>query len=416
MRIQYLKHPIDPVMRRGTALDLPAPLHDTAIRPGRRGDRMAKIDAFFRLMHAQNASDLHMSSGCAPCLRIQGDLEPVKFKELDTDELLAMLAEVAPANKLQQFEQTGDVDFAYELGGIGRFRANYFRQANGVSAVFRQIPTRIMTIEQLGLPPVTRRFALMEKGLVLVTGPTGSGKSTTLAAIIDYCNKNRRDHIVTIEDPIEFKHSRINCIVNHREVGLHTRSFATALRGALREDPDIILVGEMRDLETISLALEAASTGHLVFATLHTQSAMKTIDRIIDAFPTNAQEQVRATLADTLKGVISQTLFKRLDSRGQVAALEVLVGTPACANLIREAKTHQLVSVIQTGRKQGMQTLDDAIEALLAKRLISADEAFEKSIQKERFVPFLKTIPAEYQDLLGAVAQGAPVRPLEARR
>jgi twitching motility protein PilT len=331
---------------------------------------------------------------------------------------MAMLAEVAPANKLQQFEQTGDVDFAYELAGIGRFRANYFRQANGVSAVFRQTPTRIMTIEQLGLPPVTRRFAMLEKGLVLVTGPTGSGKSTTLAAIIDYCNKNRRDHIVTIEDPIEFKHSRINCIVNHREVGLHTRSFAAALRGALREDPDIIMVGEMRDLETISLALEAAATGHLVFATLHTQSAMKTIDRIIDVFPTNAQEQVRSTLADTLKGVLAQTLFKRIDTRGLAAAIEILVGTAACANLIREAKTHQLTSVIQTGRKLGMQTLDEAIEALLVRRHISPEEAFEKSIQKERFVPYLKSIPVEYQDVL--VKEGAPVapgaRPGEARR
>ncbi|MHB8837243.1 MAG: type IV pilus twitching motility protein PilT [Candidatus Methylomirabilia bacterium] len=379
---------------------------------------MARIDAFFRLMHAQNASDLHLSAGSAPCLRIQGDLEPVKFKELGTDELMAMLAEVAPANKIQQFEETGDVDFAYELAGIGRFRANYFRQANGVSAVFRQIPTRIMTIEQLGLPAVTRRFAMLEKGLVLVTGPTGSGKSTTLAAIIDYCNKNRRDHIVTIEDPIEFKHSRINCIVNHREVGLHTKSFAAALRGALREDPDIIMIGEMRDLETISLALEAASTGHLVFATLHTQSAMKTVDRIIDVFPTNSQEQVRSTLADTLKGVLAQTLFKRIDTRGLAAAIEILVGTAACANLIREAKTHQLMSVIQTGRKLGMQTLDEAIEGLLAKRQISPEEAFEKSIQKERFVPYLRSIPLEYQDVLGTEAAPGPpgARPSEARR
>ena len=370
---------------------------------------MAKIDAFFRLMQAQNASDLHLSSGCIPCLRIQGDLEPVKYNELDSDELMAMLAEVAPANKIQQFEQTGDVDFAYELAGIGRFRGNYFRQANGVSAVFRQIPTRIMTIEQLGLPAVCRRFAMLEKGLVLVTGPTGSGKSTTLAAMIDYCNKNRRDHIVTIEDPIEFKHSRINCIVNHREVGMHTRSFATALRGALREDPDIIMIGEMRDLETISLALEAASTGHLVLATLHTQSAMKTIDRIIDVFPTNAQEQVRSTLADTLKGVLCQTLFKRIDTHGIAAAIEVLVGTTACANLIRESKTHQLTSIIQTGRKLGMQTLDEAIETLLIRRHISPEEAFEKSIQKERFAPFLKSIPIEYQDVLGK--EGAQATP-----
>jgi twitching motility protein PilT len=236
--------------------------------------------------------------------------------------------------------------------------------------------------------------------------------------MLDYCNKNRRDHVVTIEDPIEFKHTRINCIVNHREVGLHTRSFATALRGALREDPDIIMIGEMRDLETISLALEAAATGHLVLATLHTQSAMKTIDRIIDAFPTNAREQVRTTLADTLKGVLAQTLFKRVDTRGLAAAIEVLVGTPACANLIREGKTHQLTSVIQTGRKLGMQTLDEAIEELLARQRISPEEAFEKSIQKERFVPYLTSVPVEYQDVLGkdAASAAAVGRAGEARR
>ena len=300
---------------------------------------MARIDAFFRLMNAQGASDLHMAAGCQPCLRVQGDLEPVKYKELDSDELLDMLREITPEHKLKEFEETGDVDFAYELPGIGRFRSNYLRQSNGVAAVFRQIPSKIMTIEQLGLPKICRRFSMMAKGLVLVTGPTGSGKSTSLAAMVDYANKNRRDHILTIEDPIEFKHERINCIVNHREIGLHTETFHSALRGALREDPDIIMVGEMRDLETISLALEAASTGHLVFATLHTQNAMKTVDRIIDVFPTNAQEQVRATLADSLKGVISQTLFKRTDGRGRVAALEIMVGTPAVANMIREGKT-----------------------------------------------------------------------------
>ncbi|MBK9383800.1 MAG: type IV pilus twitching motility protein PilT [Planctomycetes bacterium] len=366
---------------------------------------MAKIDAFFRLMNAQGASDLHLAARCTPRLRIQGDLEPVKFKELDEVELLEMLGEIAPASKMKQYEQTGDVDFAYELAGVGRFRANYFRQVNGCAAVFRQIPTKILTTEQLGLPQVTRRMAMLEKGLVLVTGPTGSGKSTTLAAMVDYANKNRRDHIITIEDPIEFKHEGINCVVNHREVGIHTQGFSAALRGALREDPDIILVGEMRDLETISLALEAASTGHLVLATLHTQSAMKTVDRIIDVFPTDAQEQVRATLADTLKGVISQTLFKRAGARGRVAALEIMVSTPACANLIREGKTHQLVNVLQTGRKLGMQTLDDAIEDLVQKKVIAPEEAFERAIQKERFVPYLKSVPEEYREMLSEDAQ-----------
>ncbi len=361
---------------------------------------MARIDAFFRLMNAQGASDLHLASGTTPCLRIRGDLEPIKYREFSSEELLDMLIEISPEAKIKEFMDTGDVDLAYELEGIGRFRANYFRQANGVSAVFRQIPTKIMTIEQLGLPQIARRFAMMEKGLVLVTGPTGSGKSTTLAAIVDYANKNRRDHIVTIEDPIEFKHPSINCIVNHREVGPHTKSFNAALRGALREDPDVIMVGEMRDLETVRLALEAAATGHLVFATLHTPSATKTIDRVIDIFPTDAQEQVRSTLSESLKGVIAQTLFKRIDVPSRIAALEVLVGTSAVSNLIRENKTHQLSSMMQTGKRLGMQTLDDAIDSLLTRRLISPEEAFEKCLDKERFIKHLKTIPEEYAEML----------------
>jgi len=361
---------------------------------------MAKIDAFFRLMNSQGASDLHLVAGVAPCLRIQGDLEPVKYRELEQDELMGMLSEITPPERLKEFEESGDVDFAYELEGVGRYRANYFMQANGPSAVFRQIPTKIMTIDQLGLPEITRRFAMMEKGLVLVTGPTGSGKSTTLAALIDYCNKNRRDHIVTIEDPIEFKHQRINCNINHREVGVHTKSFSAALRGALREDPDIILVGELRDLSTIQLALEAAATGHLVCATLHTPSATKTVDRIIDVFPTDAQDQVRTSLAESLKGVIAQSLFKRIDSRGRVAALEIMVGTPAVANMIREGKTHQLQTVLQTGRKLGMQTLDDAIQKLLDRSVIAAEEAFEKAIDKKRFVEYLPVVPEEYAELL----------------
>ncbi|MEM7202315.1 MAG: type IV pilus twitching motility protein PilT [Planctomycetota bacterium] len=372
---------------------------------------MARIDAFFRLMNAQGASDLHMAAGCPPCLRVSGDLEPVKYKELDSDELLEMLAEITPEHKLKQFEETGDVDFAYELAGIGRFRANYLRHGDGVGAVFRQIPSRIMTIEQLGLPSVCRRFAMMEKGLVLVTGPTGSGKSTTLAAIVDYANKHRRDHIITIEDPIEFKHKRINCNVIHREVGIHTKGFQAALRGALREDPDVIMVGEMRDLETISLALEAAATGHLVLATLHTQNAMKTVDRIIDVFPTNAQEQVRTTLADSLKGVISQTLFKRADSRGVVAALEIMLSTPAVSNLIREGKTHQLINVLQTSRKMGMQTLDDAIDEWLNRGVIDPDDAFERCVQKERFVGRLRNVPEEYKEMLAKAQADGTAKP-----
>ena len=361
---------------------------------------MARIDAFFRLMNTQGASDLHMTSGSPPCLRIRGDIEPVKYPELSHDELMEMLFEITPEHKLKQFEETGDIDFAYEIEGLGRFRANYFRQEQGAGAVFRQIPAKIMTIDQLGLPTIARRFALMEKGLVLVTGPTGSGKSTTLAAILDHANRNRRDHILTIEDPIEFRHPRLNSIVNHREVDVHTESFSSALRGALREDPDIIMVGEMRDLETISLALEAAATGHLVLATLHTQNACKTIDRIIDVFPSEAQEQVRSTLADSLKGVISQSLFKRVDSGGRIAAIEVLVSTPACGHLIREGKTAQLPNVIQTGRKLGMCTLEDSIEALLKDNKISPEEAFEAAANKARFVQYLQAVPEEWKEVL----------------
>ncbi|MGD9081161.1 MAG: PilT/PilU family type 4a pilus ATPase, partial [Desulfobacterales bacterium] len=238
---------------------------------------MAKIDAFFKLMNEQGASDLHLASGQPPALRIRGDIERIKYKVLDSDDLRAMLYEIAPEHKIKTFEESGDIDFAYEIPGLARYRANFFMQRNGVGAVFREIPSTIMTAEQLGLPPVVSKLATLPRGLVLVTGPTGSGKSTTLASIIDVANRCRKDHIITVEDPIEFVHQSHSCIVNHREVGLHTETFSAALRGALREDPDIILVGEMRDLETISLAVEAASTGHLVFSTLHTSSAYKTV-------------------------------------------------------------------------------------------------------------------------------------------
>ncbi len=354
---------------------------------------MAKIDAFFKLMNEQGASDLHMISGSQPILRINGDLERIKFKELGNDELKAMLYEIAPEDKVKQFEETGDIDFAYEIPGLARYRSNFFQQKWGVGAVFREIPSEILTAEQLGLPPITKKMAMLRKGLVLVTGPTGSGKSTTLAAMMDYANKNRKEHILTVEDPIEFVHKSQSCIVNHREVGMHTKSFGSALRGALREDPDIILIGEMRDLETITLALEAASTGHLVFGTLHTQSATKTVDRIIDVFPANQQAQIRTTLSEALKGVIAQNLFKRIDKKGRCCALEILVVNAATSNLIRESKTFQLPSVIQTGKKFGMVSLDDAIMEVLQKGWVSAEEAYEKSIDKNKFVQFLKKPP-----------------------
>jgi twitching motility protein PilT len=356
---------------------------------------MAKLDAFFKLMVDQGASDLHLVSGSQPILRVSGELQRVRYTVLESDDLKKMLYEVAPEYKIKQFEETGDVDFAYEIPGLARYRANYFVQKYGVGAVFRQIPDTILTVEQLGLPPVLNKLPLYPKGLVLVTGPTGSGKSTTLAALVDYANTHRKDHILTIEDPVEFVHKSRNCVVNHREVGLHTKSFTSALRAALREDPDIIMVGEMRDLETISLAVEAASTGHLVFGTLHTQSAAKTVDRIIDVFPHDQQEQIRATLADSLQAVVAQTLFKRRDTKGRCAALEILIATPAVRNLIRDGKTFQIPTVLQTGKKFGMQSLDDAILDHLEKGRINPEDAYLHCLDKARFRAFLRNVADE---------------------
>ncbi|MEE4601321.1 MAG: type IV pilus twitching motility protein PilT [Desulfobacteraceae bacterium] len=359
---------------------------------------MAKIDAFFKLMNEQGASDLHLAAGLPPALRVRGEIERVKFKVLDSDDLRGMLYEIAPEQKIKMFEESGDIDFGYEIPGLARYRANFFMQRNGVAAVFREIPSAIMNADQLGLPPVVSKLATLPRGLVLVTGPTGSGKSTTLAAIVDVANRSRKDHIITVEDPIEFVHQSQGCIVNHREVGVHTNSFSAALRGALREDPDIILVGEMRDLETISLAVEAASTGHLVFSTLHTSSAYKTVDRVIEVFPSQEQPLIRSTLADGLRAVIAQTLFKRIDRKGRVAALEILIANPAVRNLVREGKTHQIPSMIQTGKKYGMILLDDSIMDLFKKGIISADDAYAKSNEKGRFRAMLKSPPADFTE------------------
>jgi twitching motility protein PilT len=283
--------------------------------------------------------------------------------------------------------------------GLARYRCNFFNQKNGIGAVFREIPSDILSVEQLGLPKVISRLAHLPKGLVLVTGPTGHGKSTTLAAIVDEANRTRKDHILTIEDPIEFVHQSNKCIINHREVGTHTKGFSQALRGALREDPDIIMVGEMRDLETMTLAMEAAMTGHLVFGTLHTLNAMKTVDRAIEMFPAHQQAQVRSTLADALRAVVSQTLFKRIDVKGRVAALEILIATPAVRNMIREAKTYQIISVMQTGKKYGMQTMDDAIMELLERRMVSPDDAYSNSIDKSKFVKYLRKPPSDFTEV-----------------
>jgi twitching motility protein PilT len=360
---------------------------------------MAKIDAFFKLMHEQNASDLHLMSGQQPVLRIRGDLERVKYKVLDDEELRTMLYEITAEEKIKVFEETGDLDFSYEITGLARYRANYFMQKNGIGAVFREIPDKILTVQQLGLPPVISKLALLPRGLVLVTGPTGSGKSTTLAAVIDEVNRKRKDHIITIEDPIEFVHTSQSCVINHRELGTHTRTFAAALRAALREDPDVILVGEMRDLETIRLAIEASETGHLVFSTLHTTNAAKTVDRVIEVFPSAEQAQIRSSLADGIRAVISQALFKRIDIKGRIAVLEILVATHAVRAMIREAKTHQVPSAMQTGKKYGMQTLDDGIMAHLSAGRISPDEAYMKCVDKEKFRPYLQTPPADFTDI-----------------
>lgn len=359
---------------------------------------MARIDAFFKLMAEQKASDLHLATNNPPMLRINGDLIRVDFPPLQNDELKAMVYEIAPEGKIKTFEESLDVDFGYEVPGVARYRANFFQQKHGISAVFRLVPSNVLTVEQLNLPPVLKKFPMLKKGLVLVTGPTGSGKSTTLAAMLDYANLQRQDHIITVEDPIEFVHRSQNCLVQHREVGMHTRSFAAALRGALREDPDIILVGEMRDLETIELALTAAATGHLVFGTLHTSSAAKAVDRIIDIFPTHQQNQIRTTLAESLKGVIAQNLFKTIDKPGRVAGLEILVVDNAIANLVREGKTHQIPGMIQVGKKKGNQPLDDAIMDLLRKMRISPEEAYDKSNDKKKFRQFLKEPPVDAYD------------------
>ncbi|RLB83396.1 MAG: type IV pili twitching motility protein PilT [Deltaproteobacteria bacterium] len=359
---------------------------------------MAKIDAFFKLMNDQGASDLHLVAGQQPALRIRGEIERIKYKPLDNDALRSMVYEIAPEEKIKRFEETGDIDFGYEIPGLARYRANFFMQRNGVGAVFRQIPNNIMGCEQLGLPPVISKLAGLPRGLVIITGPTGSGKSTTLAAIIDEANRLRKDHIITVEDPIEFVHESQGCIVNQREIGVHTKSFSTALRGALREDPDIILVGEMRDLETMSLAIEAASTGHLVFATLHTSSAMKSVDRMVEVFPAEQQAQVRSGLADSIRAVIAQVLFKRIDRKGRCPALEILIATPAVRNLIRESKTHQLPSSMQTGKKYGMILLDDAIMDLYNRGWISAEDCYNKSNDKQRFRPLLKSAPDDFTE------------------
>jgi twitching motility protein PilT len=332
-----------------------------------------------------DASDLHLTVGVPPTLRVYGKLRKLDLPVLSADMIHQMLNDVLTDDQKARFEENRDLDFSLELENVGRFRVNAFVQRLGDAAVFRLIPEEIKSLDALGMPVILRTLAMKDRGLVLVTGPAGSGKSTTLAAMIDLINSERTDHIVTIEDPIEFVHHHKRCIINQREVGPHTKSFAAALRSALREDPDVVLVGEMRDLETISMALTAAETGHLVLATLHTNSAAQSINRIIDVFPPHQQEQIRVQLSEALLGVLAQTLLIRADQSGRVAAVEMMVATPGIRNLVREAKTFQIPSMIETGVKEGMVSLDQSLRDLLRRGLISQQEAFAWTQDREAF-------------------------------
>lgn len=346
---------------------------------------MAQIDTLFKILKEQGGSDLHLSPQNPPLLRVRGELESFTDQVLTHEQVKNLLYEIMSEQQRKQFDSTLDIDFAHEVPALeSRFRVNIFFGRLGMSAVFRIIPSEILTAEQLGLSPTVLKLTEFKKGLVLVTGPTGSGKSTTLAAMIDHLNKNQQLHILTIEDPIEFVHKSQKSLVNHREVGRHTQSFGAALKASLREDPDVILVGEMRDLETIELAITAAETGHLVFGTLHTSSAPKTIDRIINVFPTEQQEQIRTMLAESLKGVIAQQLTKTLDGK-RCAAQEILISTPATSNLIREGKTFQLPSVMQTSRGIGMMLMDQALQDLVSAGKISKEEAGKYAANKALF-------------------------------
>jgi twitching motility protein PilT len=354
-----------------------------------RGDTMARIDGLFKMMKEQGASDLHLSSGCPPIFRLHGEMVRLNIKTLVHEEIKALLFEILNEQQKTQFEEKRDLDFAYSIPDLARFRGNILMQHKGIAAVFRMIPSKILSADELNLPEGVRKMTMLKKGLVLVTGPTGSGKSTTLAAMIDLINATRREHILTLEDPLEFIHENKMSLLNQRQIGEHSESFTAALRAALREDPDVILVGEMRDLETISLAMTAAETGHLVYGTLHTNSAGKTVDRIIDAFPKDSQEQVRTMLSESLKGVVCQQLLKTAEGKGRVAAFEIMVGTPAIANLIREGKTFQIPSIIQTARRDGMQLMDQHILDLLKTKKIHPEEAYRCAQDKKQFEQYL---------------------------
>jgi twitching motility protein PilT len=363
------------------------------------------IDGLFRAMQALGASDLHLAVGTAPVVRKDGRMQPLSAgaEALSADAVMSLLLPILPEQNKREFRERHDTDFAYDLPGTARFRGNAFMDRRGPGAVFRIIPDNILTAEQLGLSQHILNLCQLTKGLVLVTGPTGSGKSTTLCAMVDHINRTREDHIITIEDPIEFVHCNKKCLINQREVRTHTSSFKDALRAALREDPDIILVGELRDLETIAIAIETAETGHLVFGTLHTSTAASTVDRVIDQFPADRQAQIRVMLSESLKGVIAQTLCRKVGG-GRVAALEVLIATGAISNLIREGKTFQIPSMMQVGRGVGMVTLNDALMDLVTKKLVAPEEAYAKAVDKASFETALKRVGVDARTLQAKTA------------
>ena len=343
-----------------------------------------RVDKLLRIMVDKKASDLHLAVGSPPMVRVDGDLERLKWRTLTEEEFESLLVPIAPEKPLREWRTTGDTDFAYAMGEIARFRVNLFRQEHGSGAVLRMIPPRVLAIEELGLPALVANVARITRGLVLVTGPTGSGKSTTLAALLDWINRTRAAHIITIEDPVEFIHRPNKSVISHRELGFDTPTFSGALKAALREDPDVVLVGELRDLETMSMALQAAETGLLVFGTLHTNSAAKAVDRLIDSFPAEEQEQVRTVLAEVLKGVVAQVLLRKKGG-GRAAAFEVLRGSSALSNNIREGKTAMINTLIQTGRNAGMIGMDQSLADLVVAGTVESEEAFEKALDKDQF-------------------------------
>jgi twitching motility protein PilT len=382
---------------------------------------MAYIDQFLQIVVRQDASDLHIGERQPPKIRTHGDIMPIRDEPISHEEATRMLSEICAPQNWELFEERGDLDFAYQMDEHSRFRTNYFKQSDGYAAAFRLIPTKISSLEELGVPVVIKEFAYLRGGLVLVTGPTGSGKTTTQAALIDFINQNFSRHVVTIEEPIEFVHDNKRSIITQREVPGDSISFPAGLKAALRQDTDIVLIGEMRDLETISLALTAAETGLLVIGTLHTNNARKTVDRMIDAFPADRQAQAQTMLANSLRGVLAQLLLKRSDRPGRIAVNEILIANAAVAAIIREGATQKLQDVIISGKAQGMQFMDDAIWALLEKGIVSPHEAFMKAIDKNRFKPFLSRDEEALANSAGSVPDdekhvpGNFVKPLAAR-